>query len=84
MRFSRVLLLVGLIGCGQDICIRNSDCVLGEVCGVKGVCAVAEDAGVSDAIEPDGTPKDADIEDDAALDAGVDAATDAATTDGGP
>lgn len=79
MRFSWVFAV--LLGCGEDICIRNSDCVLGEVCGVQGVCAVAADAGVSDGAEADGNPKDADTSD-AGMDAGVDAATDA--TDGGP
>lgn len=84
MRFS-VLLGLLLLGCGQDICIRHSDCVSGEVCGVNGVCALAVDGGVD-------AEADAEVvEPDAMVDAGVDAPTDATTdattdalTDGGP
>lgn len=86
MRFSVVLSLL-LIGCGQDICIRKSDCVSGEVCGVNGLCGLApDDAGETDA--PDAA--DAGVEDapdatDAtdAADATTDATADA-PTDGGP
>ncbi len=53
MRCSWLVIL--LLGCGEDICIRDSDCAVGEVCMAEGTCAgkaVADDAGVSDA-EPD-------------------------------
>ncbi len=48
-----------LLGCGQDICIRHSDCVSGEMCSASGVCAVVSDGGVSDGVA------DADVEPDA-------------------
>ncbi len=79
MRFSLLFGLL-LLGCGQDICIRHSDCVSGEVCGVNGVCALAADGGVD--AETDAAVVEPDAMEDAGVDAGVDAATDA-TTDGG-
>jgi hypothetical protein len=67
MRFS--LLFVLLVGCGQDICIRNSDCIAGEMCSAQGVCAVTSS---------DGGVEDAAVESDAAVDAGIDAAEESA------
>ncbi len=83
MRFSFLLGFL-LLGCGKDICIRHSDCVSGEVCGMSGVCAIAADGGVdaetdADVIEPDAM-QDAGV--DAMEDAAVDAATDGTTDEG--
>lgn len=82
MRSSLVLSL--LLGCGQDICIRHSDCVAGEVCGVNGVCGLmVEDAGETDAAPPDAAEDAVDVSSDAITDAATDAMADA-PTDGGP
>ena len=37
MRCSWLLIL--LLGCGEDICLRDSDCAVGEVCMAEGTCA---------------------------------------------
>jgi len=70
------LLLAFLLGCGDEICLRHSDCVAGEVCAANGVCAMAPADGGVDATENDASDPDA------GSDAGVDAPSDA-TTDGG-
>jgi len=74
------LLLIWLLGCGEDLCLRHSDCVAGDTCSASGVCTVAaaEDGGVVDAEALDAPVDAADVP---PID-GVDAPTDA-TTDGG-
>lgn len=47
MRFS--LLLVFLLGCGQDICLRHSDCAARETCTMGTCTGAAADGGVIDA-----------------------------------
>ena len=79
-------LLVWLLGCGKDICIRHSDCRASEVCSANGVCALASDGGVADGVA-DGAAdgelaSDAAVSDTTEADAGVDAPSDA-TTEGG-
>lgn len=76
MRSSLALVLF-LFGCGQDICIRNSDCLSGEKCMASGVCGVPEDAGVEDgAVDAETTDKPVDASVDAAVDAAPDGSTD--------
>ena len=78
-------LLVWLLGCGGDLCIRHSDCLAGEMCGANGVCAAASDGGGTDGEMPDGGGEvaDAAVSDTSEVgDAGGDVPGDA-TTDGG-
>ncbi len=73
---------LGVAGCGQAACARNSDCDDGDVCWNDGSCHERNDLGVPDAgvDASDGGPLDAGS--DAAIES-VDAAVDA-QLDGGP
>ena len=62
---------VALVGCGDQGCIRHSDCLSPAMC-VVGKCVVPEDGSVDASLDASA---------DASLDAAVDGALDAATPD---
>lgn len=77
------LLWSSVAGCGDEICIRHSDCVAGQMCGADGLCAVAATTDATAA--NDAAEEPADAADTTTEDAGVDAPSDATeTADGGP